>query len=80
MTKNKYPKLKLTTFAVGGTNSSTKFNTDVASEKAQRTSFDYLAIGLPLGKFGVAFDANYAKLSQATSSVGAIYSTTRKLN
>jgi long-subunit fatty acid transport protein len=50
-----YSKLKLTTFAVGGTNSSTKFNTDVASEKAQRTSFDYLAIGLPLGKFGVAF-------------------------
>ena len=50
-----YSKLKLTTFAVGGTNSYTKFNTNTETEKAQRTSFDYLAIGLPLGKFGVAF-------------------------
>jgi long-subunit fatty acid transport protein len=50
-----YSKLKLTTFAVGATNSSVKFSTDAEKEKAQRTSFDYLAIGLPLGKFGVAF-------------------------
>lgn len=50
-----YSKLKLTTFAVGATNSLAKFSTDTEKEKAQRTSFDYLAIGLPLGKFGVAF-------------------------
>jgi hypothetical protein len=50
-----YSKLKLTTFAVGGTNSSTNFSTDTEKEKAQRTSFDYLAVGLPLGKFGIAF-------------------------
>ncbi|HBD26935.1 hypothetical protein [Flavobacterium sp.] len=50
-----YSKLKLTTFAVGGTSSFTNFSTDVEKEKAQRTSFDYLAIGLPLGKFGMAF-------------------------
>jgi hypothetical protein len=50
-----YSKLKLTTFAVGGTNSSTNFRTASEKEKAQRTSFDYLAVGLPLGKFGVAF-------------------------
>ncbi|TXI67764.1 MAG: hypothetical protein E6Q46_02500 [Flavobacterium sp.] len=50
-----YSKLKLTTFAVGGTNSSTNFSTETEKEKAQRTSFDYLAVGLPLGKFGVAF-------------------------
>jgi len=50
-----YSKLKLTTFAVGGTNSSTNFSTDTEKEKAQRTSFDYLAVGLPLGKFGMAF-------------------------
>ena len=49
-----YSKLKLTTFAVGGTNSSTNFSTDTEKEKAQRTSFDYLAVGLPLGKFGMA--------------------------
>ena len=34
-----YSKLKLTTFAVGGTNSYTKFNTNTETEKAQRTSF-----------------------------------------
>ena len=50
-----YSKLKLTTFAVGGTNSSGKQSTTNETEKAQRTSFDYLAIGLPLGKMGVAF-------------------------
>lgn len=50
-----YSKLKLTTFAVGGTNSSTNFKNATEKEKAQRTSFDYLAIGLPLGKFGMAF-------------------------
>ncbi len=50
-----YSKLKLTTFAVGGTNTSTNFKTASEKEKAQRTSFDYLAVGLPLGKFGVAF-------------------------
>ena len=50
-----YSKLKLTSFAVGGTNSATTFKTQTESEKAQRTSFDYLAVGLPLGKFGAAF-------------------------
>ena len=50
-----YSKLRLTTFAVGGTNTSTTFKTDSEKEKAQRTSFDYLAIGLPLGKFGMSF-------------------------
>jgi len=50
-----YSKLKLTTFAVGGTSSFTNFSTDLEKEKAQRTSFDYLAVGLPLGKFGMAF-------------------------
>ncbi|MCL9770687.1 hypothetical protein NAT47_09670 [Flavobacterium sp. HXWNR69] len=50
-----FSKLKLTTFAVGGTNSSTNFKTQSEKEKAQRTSFDYLAVGLPFGKFGAAF-------------------------
>ena len=50
-----YSKLKMTTFAVGGTGSFTNFKTDAEKEKAQRTSFNYLAIGLPMGKIGVAF-------------------------
>ena len=50
-----FSKLKLTTFAIGGTTSTTNLSTNVEKEKAQRTSFDYIAIGLPLGKFGIAF-------------------------
>lgn len=50
-----FSKLKMTTFAVGGTGNFTTFKTDAEKEKAQRTSFDYLAIGLPMGKFGISF-------------------------
>ena len=39
-----YSKLRLTTFAVGGTSTFSKFNTSSESEKAQRTSLDYLLI------------------------------------
>lgn len=50
-----FSKLKMTTFAVGGTGNFTTFKTNAEKEKAQRTSFDYLAIGLPMGKFGMSF-------------------------
>lgn len=50
-----YSNLKLTTFSIGGTSTFTNFNTSTDSEKAQRTSLDYLAVGLPLGKFGMSF-------------------------
>lgn len=50
-----YSKLKLTTFAVGGTSNFNKLKTDSDNEKAQRTTLDYIAVGLPLGKFGVSF-------------------------
>jgi len=50
-----YSKLKLTTFAVGGTSNFNKLKTDSNDEKAQRTTLDYIAVGLPLGKFGVSF-------------------------
>lgn len=50
-----YSKLKLTTFAIGGTTNFNNLDTEAGSEKAQRTTLDYLAIGLPLGNFGVSF-------------------------
>ncbi|MBA0883555.1 hypothetical protein [Flavobacterium undicola] len=50
-----YSNLKLTTFTVGGTYNLTTLKNDSGSEKAKRTTFDYLAIGLPVGKLGVAF-------------------------
>lgn len=50
-----YAGIKLTTFTVGSSFSSTKIKSETANEKAQRISLDYLAIALPLKKFGVAF-------------------------
>jgi len=47
--------LKLTTFTIGGNYTTTKLKTDSASENAQRTTLDYLAVALPLGKIGVGF-------------------------
>lgn len=50
-----YPNLKLTTFTIGGSYLTTKLKTESQEEKARRTTMDYLALGLPLGKFGAAF-------------------------
>jgi len=50
-----YTNLKLTTFSLGGTYLTTDLATNSQNEKARRTAVDYLAVGLPLGKFGVGF-------------------------
>jgi hypothetical protein len=50
-----YSSLKLTTFTIGSTFSATKFKSYNGDNKAQRTTLDYLAVALPLKKFGVAF-------------------------
>ncbi|RZJ72633.1 MAG: hypothetical protein EOO45_10745 [Flavobacterium sp.] len=50
-----YSHLKFTTFTVGGTNSITNFKTANDSDKAGRVSLDYLALAVPLNKFGFAF-------------------------
>jgi hypothetical protein len=50
-----FANLKLTSFAVGGSLNTTTLKTDSASEKAKRTTLDYMAVGLPFGKFGVGF-------------------------
>lgn len=51
-----FANLKLTTFSVGGTFNRTNLKTDTKSEYAKRTTFDYLAVGLPIGnKFGAGF-------------------------
>lgn len=42
--------LKLTTFTVAGTFSPTKLKNDTETQKAQRTSLDYLSIAFPAGK------------------------------
>jgi len=50
-----YASLGQTTFTVGGTFASSVLKTSDKSEKAQRSTFDYLAVGIPMGKFGAAF-------------------------
>lgn len=51
-----YSFLRYTSLSVGGGNNRVDFKTNEQTEKAQRTSLDYLAIGLPMGKkVGVSF-------------------------
>lgn len=50
-----YNTLRLTTFTVGADNTGTTFKTDSKEEKANRTTLDYIAVGLPFNKIGVAF-------------------------
>lgn len=50
-----YSALKLTTISMSGGTTFNRQKSDTDSGKAQRTSLDYLAIGIPMGKFGVGF-------------------------
>jgi long-subunit fatty acid transport protein len=50
-----FASLKRTSLAVGITYIKTKSNTETETDKARRTSFDYLGIGIPLGKLGLGF-------------------------
>ena len=50
-----FASLKLTNFAIGGTYANYKSKTETEESKARRTSLDYLAIAIPVGKLGVGF-------------------------
>jgi len=50
-----YNSLWMTTFTVGVSNTGTTFKTDEAEDKANRSTLDYLVVGLPFKKIGVAF-------------------------
>ena len=47
-----YTSLKLTTLVFGGTYSTSNLITNTQNEKARRTTVDYIAFGIPIGKFG----------------------------
>ena len=47
--------LKLTGLALGGTYANTKSKTETQEAKARRTSLDYMAVGIPVGKLGIGF-------------------------
>ncbi len=42
-------------FTVGGSSSNLNLKTDNQSQKANATTFDYLALAVPMGKFGLGF-------------------------
>ena len=42
-------------FTVGGSYSSSTLKSDTSSDKANATTFDYLALSVPMGKFGFGF-------------------------
>lgn len=50
-----YGKLRLTTYTLGASNSSVNMESNDESASANTTSLDYLAIGIPAGKFGFGF-------------------------
>ena len=50
-----YASLLLTTYTVGGSFNATKLKTASKNEKAQRSTLDYMAVGIPLGKSGLGF-------------------------
>lgn len=50
-----YSSLKLTSFSVGGSFLVNRLKTNSREEKAQRTTLDYLAVGIPLKKLGIGF-------------------------
>ena len=49
-----YSSLKLTSFSIGSTSNFNKISNSEATEKAKRTTLDYLAVGIPAGKLGFA--------------------------
>lgn len=50
-----FSKLKLTTFTLGGTNTSSTLKSNGMKEKANSTLVDYIAVGIPIGRFGASF-------------------------
>lgn len=50
-----YASLIFTTYTIGASNSKTKFKTNSASDDANRTTVDYIAVAIPYNKFGFAF-------------------------
>lgn len=50
-----FASIKLTNFAVGVTHATTKATTETQEANERRTSLDYLAVGIPIGKLGIAF-------------------------
>lgn len=83
-----YANLKLTTFALGGSYNTTQLKSSSVKENTRRTTLDYMAVGLPMGKLGVGFGLipyssvgyQIQSLSAADGGVNSRYDGTGGLN
>ena len=76
-----FASLKLTTFSLGGTQAITKLKTDTESSNARRTTLDYLAVGLPLGKFGLGFGLiPYSSVGYKIRTAGSLTENNQSFN
>ena len=74
-----YSGFKLTTFALGGTYGTKSLKSNTGSANTRRTTLDYLAVGLPLGKFGVGFGLiPYSSVGYKIESLSSIDGQTNK--
>ncbi|EDM45058.1 putative outer membrane protein [unidentified eubacterium SCB49] len=68
--------LKLTTFSVGASHKYSKQKSNEGESNAATTSLDYLAIGIPMGKFGASFGlVPYTAVGYNLTSSGDFYNT-----
>ncbi len=72
-----YSHLRLTTLAVGATSTFTNLENETEKGKAKRTGLDYLAVGIPMGKFGASlgvlpYSAVGYKLKSSTTIDGQV--------
>jgi hypothetical protein len=59
-------------FTVGGSSSNLTLNTDDESQKTNATTFDYLALAVPMGKFGLGFGLlPYSSVGYKLESINA---------
>jgi hypothetical protein len=80
--------LKVTNYAIGGTYANTKSKSETLDEKSRRTTLDYLAVGIPTKRFGVAFGLipyssvgyKIQKLSADTNPIYSRYNGTGGVN
>jgi long-subunit fatty acid transport protein len=50
-----FASLKLSSLTIGGTYANSKTKSETQEEKSRRTTLDYLAVGIPVGKLGIGF-------------------------
>lgn len=76
-----YSELKLTSLTVGASYLTTNQKTNYSQAKPRRTTMDYLAVGLPIGKAGIGFGLlPYSSVGYKIQDYNATTSETKKFS